>query len=144
MPQTPSFFDKLSSSLDRDDRSLAVSGGFEEGSEGQLMLDVYQTADEIVIKAPIAGTKPEDLDISITNDTVTIRGKRHHDEVINSDDYFYRECHWGAFSRQVILPIEIDADAAVASLKNGILSIRLPKPKGAKGKKIRVKTENAA
>ena len=106
------------------------------------MLDVYQTDDEIVIKAPIAGVKPEDLDISITNDTVTVRGKREHDMTVRDENYFYRECHWGSFSRQVILPVEIDADAALASLKNGILAIRLPKAKGVKGKKLRVKAES--
>ena len=70
---------------------------------------------------------PKDLDISITNDTVTIRGTRQKDEHIEGSNYFYQECYWGTFSRSVILPVEIDPDSAKASFKNGILSIRLPK-----------------
>jgi len=96
-------------------------------SEGQLTIDVYQTPNHIVIKSTIAGVKPEDLDITITNDMVTIRGKREKDEQIQTDDYYYQECYWGSFSRSVILPVDVEADAAEASLKNGILTIRLPK-----------------
>ena len=111
---------------------------FEEG-EGQLTIDVYQTPDEVVVESTIAGVKPEDLDISITNEAVTIRGKREKTETIEDENYFYQECYWGKFSRSIILPQEIDADKAVASLKNGILVIRLPKLNRQKTKKLKIK-----
>ncbi|MGB9847794.1 MAG: Hsp20/alpha crystallin family protein [Minisyncoccia bacterium] len=109
--------------------------------EGQLMVDVYQTPSEIVIKSAVAGVKPEDIDISIVNDMITIKGKRELDEVVKSDDYFYQECYWGSFSRSIILPIEIDADRVNATLKNGILTIRLPKIDKNKVKKVKIKSE---
>ena len=107
-------------------------------SEGQLTIDVYQTPTDIVIKSTIAGVSPEDLDITITNDMVTIKGKREKDETISGGDYYYQECYWGAFSRSVILPVDVEAEKADASMKNGILTIRLPKIEKVKTKKIRV------
>lgn len=115
-----------------------LEGIFEEG-EGQLTIDVYQTPDEVVVESTIAGVKPEDLDISITNEAVTIRGKREKTETIKDEDYFYQECYWGKFSRSIILPQEIDSEKAVASLKNGILVIRLPKLNRQKTKKLKIK-----
>jgi len=112
-----------------------------EGEEGQLTIDVYQTESEIVIKSTIAGVKPEDIDISITNDMVTVRGKRIKDENINTENYYYQELYWGAFSRSVILPIEVDADRAKAIIKNGILTIKLPKSEKVKTKRINVRSE---
>ena len=110
-------------------------------SEGQLTIDVYQTSNEIVIKSTIAGVRPEDIDVSIANDMVTIKGKRQTDEEVKAEDYYYQECYWGSFSRSVILPVEIDAEQALASMKNGILSIKLPKIEKAKTKKLKVKAE---
>lgn len=112
-----------------------------EETEGQLTIDVYQTPTEIVIQSTIAGVEPEDLDISITNDMITIRGKRQKQEEVKAEDYFYQECYWGNFSRSVILPVDIDADKAVASLKNGILTIRLPKAEKIRTKKIKIKND---
>jgi len=108
-------------------------------SEGQLTIDVYQTDAEIVIKSTIAGVKPEDLDVSINNDMVTIRGDRKNDEVVEGENYYYQECYWGTFSRSVILPVEVIADKAEAAMKNGILTIRLPKADTTKSKKIQVR-----
>lgn len=78
----------------------------EESEEGQLTVDVYNTPDEIIIKAIVAGVKPDDLDISITRDMVTIRGKREEHREVNEEDYFYRELYWGFFSRTILLPQE--------------------------------------
>lgn len=111
---------------------------FEEG-EGQLTIDVYQTPDEIIVESTIAGVKPEDLDISITNEAVTIKGKREKTQTVKDEDYFYQECYWGKFSRSIILPQEIDSEKAVASLKNGILLIKLPKLNRQKTKKLKIK-----
>jgi len=115
-----------------------TNGDWLPDSEGQLTIDVYQTPADIVIKSTIAGVSPEDLDITITNDMVTIKGKREKDEMISGGDYYYQECYWGAFSRSVILPVDVEAEKADASMKNGILTIRLPKIEKIKTKKIRV------
>ena len=109
--------------------------------EGQLMVDVYQTPTEIVIKSTVAGVNPEDIDISIVNDMITIKGRRVLDENIKNEDYFFQECYWGSFSRSIILPMEIDSDRISATLKNGILTIRLPKIDKNRVKKIRIKAE---
>lgn len=108
-------------------------------SEGQLTIDVYQNDAEIVIKSTIAGVKPEDLDVSITNDMVTIRGERKNEEDVNEDNYYYQECYWGSFSRSVILPVDVLAEKSEASMKNGILTIRLPKADTNRTKKIQVR-----
>jgi len=98
-----------------------------EGQNGILTLDVFQKDNEIIIKSAIAGVSGKDLDISITNDTVSIKGTREEEEKEKGRDYFYQELHWGSFSRTVILPQEVDADEAKATLKNGVLTIILPK-----------------
>lgn len=113
-----------------------VSG---DNSEGQLTIDVYQTDNDIVIKSTIAGVKPEDLDVSINNDMVTIRGERKNEEQVSEENYYYQECYWGAFSRSVILPVDVISDKSEASMKNGILTIRLPKADVTKSKKIQVR-----
>lgn len=108
-------------------------------SEGQLTIDVYQTPSDIVIKSTIAGVAPEDIDVSISNDMVTIKGVRKKDVTIRPEDYYYQECYWGAFSRSVILPVDIEADKADAAMKNGILTIRLPKVEKIKTRKLKIK-----
>lgn len=108
-------------------------------AEGQLSVDVYQTPADIVIKSTIAGVKPENLDIAITNDMVTIRGRREAEEDLGKDDYFYQECYWGPFSRSVILPVDVQTDKSLATLKNGVLTIKLPKSERTKTKKIEIR-----
>lgn len=108
-------------------------------SEGQLTIDVYQTDNDIVIKSTIAGVKPEDLDVNINNDMVTIRGERKNEEEVPEENYYYQECYWGNFSRSVILPVDVISDKSEASMKNGILTIRLPKADSTKAKKIQVR-----
>lgn len=122
-------------------RVLAPLAMAEDDAEGQLAIDVYQTDSHIVIKSVIAGVQPEDLDITIGEDTVTIRGSRKKDEKVSNENYFYQECYWGAFSRSVILPVEIDREHAEASFKNGILTIRLPKLEKNRTKKIHIAME---
>ena len=109
--------------------------------EGQLTLDVYQTPEEIIIKSTIAGVNADDLDISIANDMVTIKGERKNNEEVRAEDYYYQECYWGKFSRSVILPVDIDPDKSKAILKNGILTIKLPKIERTKTKKIKIVEE---
>jgi len=117
----------------------AEDEGWSSDPEGQLTIDVYQTDNDIVIKSTIAGVKPEDLDVSINNDMVTIRGERKNDEKVESENYYYQECYWGTFSRSVILPVEVIADKAEAAMKNGILTLRLPKADTTKTKRIQVR-----
>ena len=110
----------------------------ESGGEGQLAIDVYQTAEEIIIKSIVGGVKSEELDISINNDMVVIKGVRRNPDKVASEDYYYQECFWGNFSRSVILPTEVDAENIKAMVKNGILTVKLPKLKKTVSKKIKV------
>ena len=107
--------------------------------EGQLSVDVFQAPNKLVIKSTIAGVKPEDIDISINNEMLTIRGKRKLTEIISEDDYLIKECYWGGFSRSIILPVEINAGKIEATLDNGVLTITLPKARSAKHFSIKVK-----
>jgi len=109
--------------------------------EGQLTVDVYKTEDLIVIKSIIGGVRPEDLDVSITSDMVTIKGKRNNPDDVSPDDYYYQECFWGNFSRSIILPCDIKTEGVEASIKNGILTIKLPKIEKNTSMKIEVKSE---
>jgi len=107
--------------------------------EGQLNIDMYQTKDNVIIKSTIAGVRPEDIDITVANDMVTIKGSRKKEEAISQDDYFYQECYWGSFSRSVIIPVDIDSEEIEADLKDGILTVIIPKAAKAKTKKVKVK-----
>ena len=95
--------------------------------DGQLTVDVYKIKDYIVIKSIIGGVRSEDLDISVTSDMVTIKGKRNNLDEVKLDDYYYQECFWGNFSRSIILPCDIKTEGVEALIKNGILTLRLPK-----------------
>lgn len=106
--------------------------------DGQLTVDVYQTEDDIVVQSTIAGVDQNDIDISVTNDMVTIKGKRATPEKIKSSDYYYQELFWGPFSRSIILPEDVDSDNAKASIKNGLLTIRLPKLAKTRIKKVKI------
>jgi len=107
--------------------------------EGALTIDVYQTDNDIVIVSTIAGVTAKDLDVSITNDMVTISGARKNQVKVKQENYFYQECYWGTFSRSVILPIDVDAEKSAAELKDGVLTITLPKSEKVKIKKIPIK-----
>ena len=112
----------------------------EDTGEGQLTVDVYQTPENIVIKTMIAGVKPEDLHVSISRDMVTIKGRREGERTIRDDDYFHKELYWGAFSRTILLPAEIEPEESEASEKHGLLTVNLPKIDKAKTMKLKVKS----
>lgn len=95
--------------------------------EGHLIVDVYQNDHEIIVQSAVAGANGDNIDIAITRDAVTIKGFRQRAESLTSHNYLHQELHWGKFSRSVILPADIDVDQAKASIKNGLLTIRLPK-----------------
>jgi HSP20 family protein len=96
-------------------------------NEGALALDVFDYPDMIVVRAPIAGVKPDDLDLALHNDMLTVRGKRTEPETEGECSVLCQECHWGQFSRSIILPVSVRADEAEAHLKDGVLTICLPK-----------------
>lgn len=112
-----------------------------EDLEGQLAIDVYQTENDVVLKAPIAGVPREDLEISITDEVINIKGQRKEASEITKENYFAQECYWGTFSRSYVLPIAVNSEKASATLKNGILTISIPKLEKTKTKTIEIKTE---
>ena len=124
-----------------DDKTLQKNADWMEDYEGQLAVDVYQTEDNIVLKAPLAGVKPEDLELSITDEVVTIKGERKELEEVKRENYLAQECYWGAFARSYVLPVPVTSEKAQATLKNGILTISIPKQEKTKAKKIEIKTE---
>ncbi len=111
----------------------------EEDAAAQLTVDVYQTPENIYIRALVAGVRPEDLDIAITRDMVTIQGKRVEQKEAEDDGYVYRELYWGTFARTIVLPAEVDVDGAEASEKHGLLTIRLPKINKDRQTKLKVR-----
>ena len=112
-----------------------------DSEEGQLTIDVYQSGGFIIVKSIIGGARSDDLDISITNDMVTIKGVRKNPDEVKAEDYYYQECFWGNFSRSVILPCDIKTDEVRATMKNGILVIKLPKIEKNSSMKIKVEEE---
>jgi HSP20 family protein len=107
--------------------------------EGQLAVNVYQTDNDLVLQAAIAGIKVEDIDVVIEDDVITIKGNRSN-PLDEKGDYFIEECYWGPFSRKVILPVEVETSRADAAMKDGILTIRIPKIQREKKKRLTVKS----
>lgn len=149
-----SFFERLTGSVSVDDgyefedlpvatsdrRGAALEERAEEEGEGQLSVDVHQTPTHIIIKAMIAGVRPEDLDIAITRDMVTIKGKREKHTEVATNDYFFQELYWGSFSRTIVLPQEVEIEGAEASEKHGLLIIKLPRVDKGRQTKLKVKS----
>lgn len=113
-----------------------------EDYEGQLAIDAYQTEDEIVIKAPIAGVQANDLEVAVTDEMVTIKGERQDEHSQTRDNYFSQECYWGTFSRSYVFPVAVDADKAEAALKNGLLTVRVPKLEKTRARSLTVIAED--
>jgi len=109
--------------------------------EGQLSIDVFQDNENVYVVAPIAGVRPELLDISLDNDILTITGERDKDLKIEEKDYLYHECYWGRFSRSLVLPHPVDSGRVQASFRNGVLKITLPKLEEKKKIEIKVREE---
>ena len=148
-----SFFEKLTGVVRLDDEEeISEETPFEAGGEetrasifeekeeeAQLSVDVYQTPSEIIIRTMVAGVKPDDLDVSITRDMVTIRGERSEDKTVSGEDFMHRELYWGSFSRTIALSEEIDVDGAEAVEKHGVLTLRLPKLDKNRQTRVKVK-----
>ena len=133
---------------DKNRSSLVMNNGLSENDgawlnfgeeEGQLAVDIYQTDQALIIKSTIAGATSKDIEISLVDDMLTIRGQRELDEEIANDAYLYRECYWGKFSRSIVLPVEVRGDKVNASLHNGVLTVVLPKAKRSRHTSIKIK-----
>jgi len=124
--------------VDVNDNYEGQNNDFSEEAEGQLAIDVYKTDSEFIIEAPIAGIKKDDIDIAVTADSITIKGRRQHKREVREEDYLYQECFWGRFSRSIFLDQEIDVDGVSAKLRDGVLEVRLPKIQRTRSKKVSV------
>ncbi|HMR01455.1 MAG TPA: Hsp20/alpha crystallin family protein [Candidatus Gracilibacteria bacterium] len=118
-----------------------VNGAAKTRAEGQLALDVFQTKQSIVVVAPIAGVKLEDINVSITEDVLTIKGQRNLEMDVPEEDYFTQECFWGDFSRSIVLPAAVDPNKISASFKDGVLKVSIPKTERIKTKVVRIQAE---
>ena len=155
MKEKRSFFERLTGAVNVDDemeeevqtvgrpkRRETWQAPQEEESDGELTVDVYQNPNEIIIKTMVAGVRAEDLDITITREMVTIKGKRESARDVSEQDYFFKELYWGSFSRTILLPQEIEVEEAEAIEKNGLLTLRLPKVNKERQTKLRVKSNS--
>jgi HSP20 family protein len=133
----------LRDAMDRLFEDSFVRPGYSRGEPGiaTLPIDMYQTTDDVVVKAALPGFKPEEVDISITGDTVTIKGEHKEEQEVKDEDYFYKERRYGTFSRSVTLPVQVKSDKAEAVFENGILTLTLPKAEAVKPKQIKVKAK---
>lgn len=113
---------------------------FSDEPEGQLSVDVYQTDYDLLIIAPVAGTSADQLNISITDDVITIKGRRdmpQRDQLKEAESYI-EECFWGPFSRSIVLPTAVDTNHVEAHFKNNVLSIRIPKTERIRTRVIKI------
>jgi len=119
-----------------------ISAGKEDDifkKDGQLTVDVFETDKYVVIQSAIAGVEPNNLDITIEKDMVSIKGKRERIVEEEAENYFYQECYWGRFSREIVLPCEVDKSRAEAIMKNGILTIKIPKTNSSNAQKLNIR-----
>jgi HSP20 family protein len=148
-----SFFDRLTGSVGAEDEyeeplkipvkgSKSSNGNWieEETEEAELTVDVYQTQNEIVIQTMVAGVKPDDLELTIARNMITIRGKREENRIINEEDYFTKELYWGSFSRTILLPQEVEPEESEAVEKHGLLTVKLRKIDKDKKTNVKVKS----
>ena len=120
----------------RPSRALAVLG-----EAATPTLDVYQTPNEIGVKAALPGLKPEDVSIDITGETLTIQGESKAEQEVKKEDYLYQERRYGTFYRSVVLPSGLKSDKAEATMEDGILTLTIPKAEEVKPKAIKVKVK---
>jgi len=150
-----SFFERLTGSIRAEEeeekeetRKITVKGDKKENSnwmeeeneEAELTVDVYQTPTDIIVQTMVAGVKPEDLELTIARDMITVRGKREESRTVNEENFFTKELYWGAFSRTILLPAEVDPEEAEAIEKHGLLTIKLPKIDKDKKTSVKVKS----
>ena len=148
-----SFFERLTGSIKADDdfeeegKKISVKSESkdnnwieEENEEAELTVDVYQTQNDIIVQAMVAGVKPEDVELTLARDMITIRGKREESRTISEENFFTKELYWGTFSRTILLPAEVDPEEAEATEKHGLLTVKLPKIDKDKKTSVKVKS----
>ncbi|MCD6271027.1 Hsp20/alpha crystallin family protein [bacterium] len=114
----------------------------ENNAVGELAIDAYETDKYIVVQSPIAGITSEDIEISLEDGMLIIKGKRKRPKDTDKiEKYLYQECFWGRFEKKLILPEEVDITKTKATIKNGILTLKIPKLKEKNKKEIKVKVE---
>ena len=135
-------FDATSNPVMQDDDAIAAPAADEWDEEdavpGQLAVDVYETKEKLVVKARTAGVNKPDLDVSISDNTLSIRGTLSAGNEDDVENYFVQECYWGEFSRSIALPVPVKEDEIEAVLKDGVLTISFTKVKQDTVKKIQV------
>jgi HSP20 family protein len=112
----------------------------EENEEAELAVDVYQTPTDIIVETMVAGVKPEDLELSIARDTITIKGHREESRTIDEDNYFSKELYWGRFSRTISLPAEVEPEEVEATERHGLLTVKIRKVDKEKKNNVRIKS----
>jgi len=129
---------KIDSDLIKESGTTSEDKWSSRDNEGELAIDAYETDKEFVVQSTIAGISAKDLDISVEDDMLTIRGKR--EKPINNENrnYLHQECFWGPFSKRIILPEKVKITQAKATVKNGILTLKIPKASSTTTKKISV------
>lgn len=155
-----SFFERLTGSVNMDEEELEPKREYsvkgirsdnkdkksganwieEENDEAELSIDVYQTPTDIIIQTMVAGVKPEDLELSIARDMVTIKGKREESRTIDENNYFTQELYWGRFSRTISLPAEVEPEEVEATERHGLLTIKIKKVDKEKKNSVRIKS----
>ena len=131
----------LRNAMDRlfEDSFVRPSVFLKANEGGILPIDVFQTKDDVVVKASLPGYKPEEVDISITGDTLTIKGEHKEESETKDGEYWLKERRYGTFSRTFTIPVEVKSDKAEAAFENGVLTLTLPKAEEIKPKQIKVK-----
>ena len=112
----------------------------DEVADAELTVDGYQMPDKVVVKSLVAGVKPEDLDVTIARDAITIRGRREAHSEVHEDNYIHKELYWGSFSRTIILPVEVEPEEAEAVERHGLLIITIPKIDKGRQAKVKVRS----
>jgi HSP20 family protein len=123
-----------------DEQTIAEAETWDEDEPvaGQLAVDVYETKEKLVVKGRVAGVNKDDLDVSISDNTLTVRGTLNAGNEDGVENYFLQECYWGEFSRSIVLPVPVKEDEIEAMLKDGVLTISFAKVKQDTVKKIQV------
>lgn len=152
MKKKTSFFERLTGSVNMDNEdefeiiepatnSLTekINESWIDDTEGQLAVDVHQTDDAVIVKTMTAGVDPDDIEITVSRDTITIRGKRESAHEAREDDFFHKELYWGSFSRTIMLPCEVESEESSAKEDHGLLTVTLPKIDKNKQTKVKIK-----
>jgi len=109
----------------------------------EVPIDMYQTEDNVVVKASLPGYKPEEIDISITGDNLVIKGEHKEEKEVKEQDYIYKERHFGNFTRTIPIPVQVKSEKAEAVFENGVLTLTLPKAEEVKPKQIKIKAKTS-